>query len=91
MCILSAQESGQLEHWNTWPKCKWHHHCKKREAKEMVETGSHRWVGGEGTAVLGPVSMIVENRVTIWKPVSTSMPDGTRLPGLKTWGLASQR
>ena len=57
----------------------------------MVESGEARFVGGEGTKVATPVTMIVKKRITIWTPVSTSMPDGTKLKGFKIWGIRPQR
>jgi len=89
--MLSPQEAGQLENWGQWPKCAWHHHCKKREAVELVKSGEHRWVGGEDTMCKSPVTMIVANRVTIWRPVQAHDFDGRAIVGFKTWGLAPRR
>lgn len=85
------EEAGRLEHWGIWPKCKDHKHIKKREAREGAEAGLLRFVGGEGTMVQGPVSMVTTVAVTIWKPVATARPDGSKLMGMRTWGLASRR
>lgn len=85
VCLLSRQEAGRLEHWGIWPKCKMHRHVNNVKAKEMVESGECRFLGGEGTEI-GTVSMIVPNHVSIWKPVPTA-----GMIGLRTWGLARSK
>lgn len=87
ICVLSAEEAGRLENWGIWPACKSHKHIKRREAVAGAESGEYRFLGGEGTKIQGAVSMVTAVRVTIWRPVSTSMLDGTRLRGFKVWGL----
>jgi hypothetical protein len=87
ICVLSDNEAGRLEHYGVWPTCKAHLHISPNEAKRMIENGEARFIGGHGTKVSKPVTMITKHRITIWTPVSTSMPDGTRLTGFKTWGL----
>lgn len=82
VCVLSATEAGRLENWSIWPKCKHHRHIKQREAKAGVESGEYRFIGGEGTKVQGPVSMVVPIRVKPWQPVPTA-----GLMGLRTWGV----
>jgi len=91
VCVLSPEEAGRLEHYGVWPACKAHRHIKRREALLGAESGEYRYLGGEDTKIQGPVSMVVKVRATMWRPVATMMPDGRRLVGLRTWGLASTK
>jgi len=85
--VLSATEAGRLEHWNIWPKCKNHWHVKRREALAMIADDTHRFVGGEDTAVAHPVSMIVPTVCgRMWSPQSSC-----GLQGFKVWGLRRLR
>ena len=90
-CVLSAEEAGCLENYGQWPKCKHHRHIKKREAIAGVQAGEYRFVGGEDTKVNGPVSMVTAVRVTMWEPVAANGADGTKLMGMRTWGLKPRR
>jgi len=38
-CILSAEEVGQLKHYNIQPNHFYHHHLKSKEALEKVRSG----------------------------------------------------
>jgi hypothetical protein len=86
VCVLSAEEAGRLEHWGIWPTCKAHHHIKKREAVEGAAAGLVRYLGGEGTKIQYPVSMVTATRIDIWQPVPTA-----GVIGLRTWGLPRHR
>jgi len=88
VCVLSAEEAGRLEHYGVWPQCKAHIHIKKREALDGAKAGTMRFLGGLDTAVKFPVSMITMVRVQMWKPQQTHLEDGTKIMGLKIWGLA---
>ena len=91
ICLLSFEEAGRLEHYGVWPACKSHRHIGKEEAAYGAANGAYRFLGGSGTLIAGPVSMVVSVRSTMWKPVVTSMPDGTKLLGMRTWGLKPQK
>lgn len=88
ICLLSAAEAGRLEHWKIWPRCVEHKHCSRAAADDGVKNGLYRYLDGPNGS---PVSMVAPVRVTIWTPVSTSMPDGVKLKGFKVWGLKPQR
>ena len=68
VCVLSRQETGQIENYGIWPKCKHHKHVKLKKAATLVATDMYRSVGGEHTAVKTPVSMITEctNNTYVW-------------------------
>ena len=88
ICVLSVEEAGRLEHWGVWPTCKNHIHIKKREAAEMINAETHRFVGGADTRVLTPVSMIVPVGLRgAWAPVQARNVDGSAVLGLRVWGL----
>lgn len=91
VCLLSSQEAGRFEHWGIWPKCKGHRHLKRDAALAGALAGEYRFIGGEGTQVPGPVSMVTKTRVSMWKPVQAHNEDGSAVIGLRTWGLAPQR
>ena len=91
-CLLSDTEAARLEHWGIRPACKAHRHIKKREALEMIQADTHRQVGGEDTHIKTPISMIVPvNTTRLWQPVQARNADGSRVMGLRTWGLKPLR
>lgn len=61
---------------------------KKREAIEAAQQGLVRFLGGEGTKIQMPVSMVTPTREREWKPQKAHLEDGTPVIGLKIWGLA---
>ena len=88
VCVLSVEEASRLENYAIWPACKSHRHIKKREAVEMITAETHRFVGGLDTRILTPVSMIVPVALgRAWQPVPCCNVDGSRLLGMRTWGL----
>ena len=91
ICVLSVEEAGRLEHWAIWPQCKGHRHMKRSEAIAGVQNGEFRFVGGEGTKITRPVTMIVPCRVSPWRPVQAHDETGRRIIGFKVWGVAPAR
>ena len=95
VCVLSAEDAGRLENYGAWPKCydklRPHRHISQKEAKKGVEAGVLRWLGGDETKIKHPVSMVVMVRISVWQPVQACLEDGTKVLGLRTWGLAKQR
>ena len=91
VCVLSLEEAGRLENWGIWPTCKAHRHVKNREAQEAAKAGLVRFLGGLGTKILDPVSMVVPVAVQMWQPVACHNVDGSSLHGMRTWGLPSTR
>ena len=95
VCVLSVEEAARFEHWSVWPSCrKCHHHIKVREAEAMIAAETHRYVGGNDTTMkdAGKVSMIVPVETgKMWVPVPAGNSDGSRLMGMRTWGLARSR
>ena len=83
VCILSAAEAGRLEHYGDWPQCVNHQHMSGRLAAAAAKAGMVRFLGGPGTKVASPVSMVVRVRTRQWQPVPTA-----GLLGLRTWGNA---
>jgi len=61
-----------------------------RQAEAGAKAGLFRFLGGEGTKVQSPVSMVVSTKVRQWKPVQARNTDGSLVLGLRTWGLARQ-
>ena len=87
VCVLTLQEAGRLEHYGHWPVCKHHRHIPRETALQGAEAGLLRFLGGEGTKVMGTVSMVVPVKITTWKPVQAHNDDGSIVIGLRTWGL----
>lgn len=84
VCILSAAEAGQLEHWKCWPRCIAHRHCSRATADEKARAGEYRYLNGpNGT----PLSMVTPARVAEdWVPVQARAEDGSLVIGLRVWG-----
>ena len=95
VCVLSVEEAARFENWSVWPCCrKCHHHIKPSEAAAMIAAETHRYVGGADTMMkdAGKVSMIVPVALgRMWQPVPAGNSDGSRLIGMRTWGLARSR
>lgn len=88
ICMLSVEEAGRLENYGQWPVCKGHLHASKKEVDKLLSSGAVRWVGGEGTCVETPVSMVTLVKVKLWQPVPSRDESGAALLGMRTWGLA---
>ena len=78
VCMLSPSEAGRLEHYGLWPACKSHRHIKRREADQLIQESTHRYVGGEDTEVKTPVSMIVacSTNGRVWRNTPSGGPLG---------------
>lgn len=89
ICVLSAEEAGRLENFGIWPICKSgeHRHISRKKLAPLLSSGAVRWVGGEGTCVETPVSMVTLVKVKMWQPVPSRAENGATLLGLRTWGL----
>lgn len=87
ICVLSAEETGRLEHYGIWPSCKAHRHMKKELALAAIKAETHRFVGGPDTRVEFCSAIVEVNTTRIWSPVQCHSADGAVLIGMRTWGL----
>lgn len=42
-----------------WPNCGHHQHVSRKEANSLIQQDEARMIGGDGTKITSPVSMIV--------------------------------
>ena len=92
--MLNSAEAGRLENWGIWPCCKKSHiHISKTKAIEGAQAGLYRFLMvGPSESEKKPVSMVtLSGEAAMWQPVPTSMPDGSHLMGMRTWGLPRSR
>ena len=88
ICLLSDEEAGRLENYGDWPQCKNHHHASSTKVLRLAEAGLVRFLGGPGTKIPSPVSMVVASKQRQWQPVPCANTDGSQLLGMRIWGNA---